>query len=413
MLKSDIPMILKPSAGSMGSGIKVITNPEQIPQAVAHGSNYVCQVYIDRPMLLEGCKFDFRIYVLITNIGGGFRALLSTLGIARKCTQPYQRPDKENCHDPYVHLTNYSINRHNSQFRRSKYAGDSVGNKRTLHSVLETLKSTHGVDTKKIWKQITSLSEAAISIIYPIIQINADVTDAYSFQIMGLDMLLDECGKMWLLEVNANPSLQYMYTTNDSTKTDFVDYHIKVTLVEECLKLVHRMRCGYPSTNEMTKWIELKIRIPPEIGEVTALYTEYRKKYQQDDIECDDLIRFFKHNGLLTPIKNGIMKQNNSVRSIVKHRFQDVKDAVKNSFLRNHTQYSVKGFPEFLKCIEALASYTFYNVGNRFSKEMVGKSERKSNNDIRKELYNHHKATEASCLCWLMDHLQFFKDFRD
>ncbi|ORM40173.1 Tubulin polyglutamylase TTLL6 [Babesia sp. Xinjiang] len=374
-LRSGVPMILKPSAGSMGNGIKVVTSPEQIPPAVARGNSYICQVYIARPMLIDARKFDFRVYILLTNIGGGFHAMLSTLGIVRICTRPYQCPDRENCDDPYIHLTNYSINRHHEHYHRSTHVEDTKGNKRTLRSVLEALSKTHGVDIKDIWNQITTIGEAAVSILYPVVQLNSNQSDAYSFQIMGLDLLLDERGKMWLLEVNANPSLQYMYNDNNSVKYDVVDHHVKVSLVEECLKLVHRMRCGFVYQGESGSWIELRVRIPPEIGEVTALYAEYKTKYPSEELDCEEWVRFCKDNGLLAVLRDAVINQRENIDGTIKSPYQEAKNVLRNTFFRTHTRSPVKGFPEFLSQMEALREKILLEIGLERIRPIFGRSD--------------------------------------
>ena len=59
--------ILKPSSGAMGRNIHLVQLPEHIPQdAALEGA--VAQQYIDRPLLLDGRKFDCRVYVLVRTV---------------------------------------------------------------------------------------------------------------------------------------------------------------------------------------------------------------------------------------------------------------------------------------------------------------------------------------------------------
>ena len=59
--------ILKPSSGAMGRNIHLVQLPEHIPQdAALEGA--VAQQYIDRPLLLDGRKFDCRVYVLVRSV---------------------------------------------------------------------------------------------------------------------------------------------------------------------------------------------------------------------------------------------------------------------------------------------------------------------------------------------------------
>ena len=51
----------------------------------------VVQKYIDNPLLLNGLKFDMRIYVIATGFqDGDVHAFVADEGIARFCTEPYE-----------------------------------------------------------------------------------------------------------------------------------------------------------------------------------------------------------------------------------------------------------------------------------------------------------------------------------
>ena len=64
---------------------------------------------------MDGLKFDFRIYVLVTGVDP-LRIFLYSDGLTRLATEPYSEVNCENVDDMCMHLTNYAINKHSDQF---------------------------------------------------------------------------------------------------------------------------------------------------------------------------------------------------------------------------------------------------------------------------------------------------------
>lgn len=75
----------------------------------------IVQEYIKNPFLLDGLKFDFRIYVLIKNLDP-LKIFMYPEGLARFATVPYAKPNKRNCKNFMMHLTNYAVNKKNPDF---------------------------------------------------------------------------------------------------------------------------------------------------------------------------------------------------------------------------------------------------------------------------------------------------------
>ncbi len=74
--------------------------------------------------------------------------------MARFCTQPYSKPNQRNLHETYMHLTNYSLNKHSKNFVLSDH--EDNGSKRTLTSVFYRMEA-QGLDVVSIWHNIEKL----------------------------------------------------------------------------------------------------------------------------------------------------------------------------------------------------------------------------------------------------------------
>jgi tubulin polyglutamylase TTLL5 len=99
--------IMKPSASSRGRGISLVNQISQI----TYGEPMIMQRYLKNPLLLNGYKFDLRIYVLVTSVNP-LEAFIYKEGFGRFSTQPYTLDPNDKA-NKFIHLTNVSINKSN------------------------------------------------------------------------------------------------------------------------------------------------------------------------------------------------------------------------------------------------------------------------------------------------------------
>jgi hypothetical protein len=114
--KKGCCFIAKPQSGAQGDSIILFRELKDLDLKLSCKSNpeYVIQRYIDRPLLLDGYKFDLRIYVTLVGSGqddNEMHAFVADEGLARFCTEKYEKPTKDNFRNDFMHLTNYSINK--------------------------------------------------------------------------------------------------------------------------------------------------------------------------------------------------------------------------------------------------------------------------------------------------------------
>lgn len=101
--------IVKPQASSKGKGIYMIDNISEAPI----DEPCVVSKYIPNPLLINGLKFDIRIYVLVTSFDP-WRVYVYNEGLARFASEPYELSNVKN--NRFAHLTNYSINKKSDKY---------------------------------------------------------------------------------------------------------------------------------------------------------------------------------------------------------------------------------------------------------------------------------------------------------
>lgn len=106
-----------------------------------------------------------------------------------------------------------------------------------------------GKDVRYLMKQIKDVAQKTIIALEPYLKnayhcfISTNHTSPRSFQILGLDILVDETLNAWLLEVNANPSLN-VYTDKELPNGDIeqtlseLDKFVKTALISDTIKVV-------------------------------------------------------------------------------------------------------------------------------------------------------------------------------
>jgi tubulin polyglutamylase TTLL6/13 len=206
--------IVKPDKGCQGKGIFLAKSPKDIERIQKkNGSvnnDVVVQKYVLKPFLIDGFKFDLRVYVLVTSMEP-LRIFVYNEGLARFATEPYSVPKSNNYASQRMHLTNYAINKSSENFDKS-----DQGSKRSMRSVLELLESK-GIDTKLLWNKICRALVKTLLIVQPKITKTMGICfpknntkpffGSQCFEILGFDILIDSKCKPWVLEVNHSPSV--------------------------------------------------------------------------------------------------------------------------------------------------------------------------------------------------------------
>ncbi|XP_075789074.1 tubulin monoglutamylase TTLL4 isoform X2 [Pelodiscus sinensis] len=195
--------IVKPPASARGIGIQVIHKWSQLPKR----RPLLVQRYLHKPYLISGSKFDLRIYVYVTCYNP-LRIYLFRDGLVRFASCKYSSSMKS-LSNKFMHLTNYSVNKKNTEYRSNGDETACQGHKWALKALWSYL-SQKGVNSEAIWEKIKDIVIKTIIASEPYVNSLLKMyvrRPSCCHELFGFDVMLDENLKPWILEVNISPSL--------------------------------------------------------------------------------------------------------------------------------------------------------------------------------------------------------------
>ncbi|XP_051259544.1 tubulin polyglutamylase TTLL4 isoform X2 [Dicentrarchus labrax] len=216
--------IIKPPASARGIGIQVIHRWSQLPRK----RPLLVQKYLHKPYLIGGNKFDLRIYVYVTSYDP-LRIYIFSDGLVRFASCKYSSSMKT-LGNKFMHLTNYSVNKKNSEYQDNSDDKACQGHKWALKALWQYLGS-RGVNTTLIWEKIKDIVIKTVIASEPYVNslLKMNVRTPYScHELFGFDIMLDENLKPWILEVNISPSLH---------SNTALDVSIKGQMIRDLLNL--------------------------------------------------------------------------------------------------------------------------------------------------------------------------------
>ena len=219
--------IIKPPASSRGRGIRMMTRPSDIKPE----KDYVIQRYVGDPHLIDGYKYDLRVYVAVTCVDP-LRVYVYREGLVRFATERYTDAGedlKRRC----VHLTNYSVNVKTEAFAMGQGAEeDDVGHKWSLSALRRHFEEKLGIGFGETWARIKDVVVKTMMCVDDRMNVSAKmhVPDRRNcYELFGFDVMLDARLKPWLIEVNTGPSL---------SAPSALDMHIKHRMAANLFNLV-------------------------------------------------------------------------------------------------------------------------------------------------------------------------------
>jgi len=198
--------IVKPGTNSKGSGVHCMdTLPELLHHCDAM-TNRIVQKYIERPLLLfGGRKFDIRQWVLVKSVAP-LKVFLFSECYLRLCNDAYDLGDLEN---RQRHISNWQVNKHGQNVIEG-----SVASLPMFEDELKKITGKSDFWAAHLAPQMEHIVVSAMRSVQTKL-----VPRKESFELYGIDVMIDEDFKMWLLEVNLSPGCE--------SRVPFIDQMIK------------------------------------------------------------------------------------------------------------------------------------------------------------------------------------------
>ena len=202
--------LVKPPDSDQGKGIYIMEKPEDVCP------NCIVNKYIAHPHLLNKKKYDLRVYVLVTS----FNPLIVYVykdGLVRLCVDDYTI-SLDTLKNLYIHLTNTSLNDKSEKFLINNDPDSEFGNTWTIKTLRRHFEN-EGFDFDEIMEGINDFTVKTLITMLDS-EIHAQrkkniMNDNNIFGLFGIDVLIDNHLKPWLIEFNAFPSF-ISYTRVDS-----------------------------------------------------------------------------------------------------------------------------------------------------------------------------------------------------
>ena len=186
---------------------------------------WIVQLYMDRPMLVSGRKFDIRCFVLVTNFQKqGLRAYFFKDAYVRTSSKKYSLTSLS---DREAHLTNDAV-----QKNSKTYGKFEDGNKLSFEEWQETIlkdypNAPHNVVEEKFRPEIMRLSAISIAAAADELK-RTDINK--SFELLGYDYMVDDQFRPTLIEINSNPCLEFVCPLLFDIISSLIENVVKVAL---------------------------------------------------------------------------------------------------------------------------------------------------------------------------------------
>ena len=178
----------------------------------------IIQKYIERPLLYYGRKFDMRIWVLLTH---RMKVYFFKEGHLKATSVQYDISSKNS----FVHLTNYSVQKYNSNFSKFEY-GNEISFDDFDNALFNQFKQSKNV-RKEIIPKVSKIIKISMKSVKNIINMNER---KFCYEIFGYDFMFDCDLNPFLIEINTNPGLEISSPLISELVPRMIDDSLRLTI---------------------------------------------------------------------------------------------------------------------------------------------------------------------------------------
>ncbi|CDS37473.1 protein polyglycylase TTLL10 [Echinococcus multilocularis] len=259
--------LMKPCGLNQGKGICLIRSQQDFVRLEEARSEEIrrnpqmcrpriVQKYLTTPLLLNNRKFDIRCYFMISSTMPYL--VLFTPGYIRLSLRKYDPADT----NLVTHLTNQFIQKRDPSYDRSK--DDSVWTFRKLNEYINTNVAPNK-HLQKNWVTRHMLPEMHRITMHVFNAVKDKLACRIGFfEIYGMDFMIDDDMKIWLIEINSNPAMNTNCEVLRQVIPPVLNRFIQISI--ECFEKARRWQPLLPILGILP-------RNPSELGEERDSYT--------------------------------------------------------------------------------------------------------------------------------------------
>ena len=169
-------------------------------------------------MLYYGRKFDMRIWVLLTH---RMKVYFFKEGHLKATSVQYDISSKNS----FVHLTNYSVQKYNSNFSKFEY-GNEISFDDFDNALFNQFKQSKNV-RKEIIPKVSKIIKISMKSVKDIINMNER---KFCYEIFGYDFMFDCDLNPFLIEINTNPGLEISSPLISELVPRMIDDSLRLTI---------------------------------------------------------------------------------------------------------------------------------------------------------------------------------------